>query len=85
MHTIRIDLEKCIGCKKCYQACHVDVIRFDEKAKKPYAKYPEECATCNWCELICPAKAIYVYPGNPVYIPEPYPRHAYPKSYVTID
>jgi NAD-dependent dihydropyrimidine dehydrogenase PreA subunit len=82
MHTITIDLEKCTGCKKCYQACFVDVIRFDEKSKKAYAKYPEECALCCWCELRCPADAIKVAANNPVRIPEPFPATEYPKTYV---
>lgn len=82
MHTIKIDMEKCTGCKQCYKACFVDVIRWDDTAKKPIVKYPEECATCNWCELICPVGAVEVIPDNPVPIPEPYPKSAYPKSYV---
>lgn len=81
-HVIKIDLEKCVGCKKCYNTCHVDVIRWDEKSKKPYPKYPEECATCNWCEIVCPVKCIEVIPRNPWRMPEPYPKEAYPLSYV---
>jgi NAD-dependent dihydropyrimidine dehydrogenase PreA subunit len=82
MHTINIDVEKCIGCKKCYEACFVDVIRWDDTQDKAVAKYPEECATCYWCELTCPVNAVEVIPGNPQPIPEPYPRSVYPKSYV---
>jgi NAD-dependent dihydropyrimidine dehydrogenase PreA subunit len=82
VHTIKIDLGKCTGCKKCYNACFVDVFRWDEKSKRPYAKYPEECATCNWCEIQCPVGAIEVVPNNPVKIPEPYPKTFYRKSYV---
>jgi NAD-dependent dihydropyrimidine dehydrogenase PreA subunit len=82
IHKILIDYEKCTGCKKCYRACYVDVIVWDAEAKRPVAKYPEECATCSWCELSCPEGAIQVIPVNPVSIPEPYPRSFYPKSYV---
>ena len=81
-HKILIDYEKCTGCKKCVKACFVDVIVWDAVNKKPVAKYPEECATCNWCELTCPEEAVQVIPTNPVPIPEPYPRSYYPKSYV---
>jgi NAD-dependent dihydropyrimidine dehydrogenase PreA subunit len=82
VHTIHIDTEKCIGCKKCYLACFVDVIRWDEGAKRPRVQYPEECATCYCCELICPVNAMEVIPDNPPPMPEPYPKSAYPKSYV---
>jgi NAD-dependent dihydropyrimidine dehydrogenase PreA subunit len=82
MHTIVIDKDKCTGCKKCYRACFVDVIRWNEVEKKPIAKYPEECATCNWCELSCAFDAIHVIPGNPVRVPDPYPKSIYPDSFV---
>ena len=81
-HVIKIDLDLCKSCKKCYNACFVDVIRWDAKAKKPFAKYPEECATCNWCEMVCEEHAIEVIPRNPWRMPEPYPKEAYPLSYV---
>jgi NAD-dependent dihydropyrimidine dehydrogenase PreA subunit len=81
MHTIKIDMDKCNGCKLCYKACFVDVIRWDGTAKKPIAKYREECAACNWCELSCPVNAIEVIPDYPEPIPEPYPKSVYPKSY----
>ena len=81
-HVIKIDLELCTGCRKCVDTCHMDVIRFEQKSRKPFAKYPEECATCNWCEILCPVKAIQVIPRNPVRMPEPFPKAFYPKSYV---
>ena len=40
MHTIKIDMEKCNGCKQCYRACFVDVIRWDEAAKRPDSQVP---------------------------------------------
>ncbi len=82
MHIITVDKDVCNGCKRCVQACFNDVIRFDEEENVAVVKYPEECATCNWCELSCPDGAIKVTPVNPVRIPEPYPKSAYPKSYV---
>jgi NAD-dependent dihydropyrimidine dehydrogenase PreA subunit len=81
MHNIRIDMEKCEGCMNCYEACFVDVIRWNEAEARPVVQYPEECATCNWCELSCPTNAIEVIPDNPVPIPEPYPKSFYPKSH----
>jgi len=82
MHTIKIDLENCEGCMNCYEACFVDVIRWNEIESRPIVAYPEECATCNWCELSCPTSAIEVIPDNPAPMPEPYPKSFYPKSYV---
>lgn len=82
MHQITIDLDLCNSCKRCYKACFNDVIVWDAKENLPVPKYPQECATCNWCELSCPDGAVKVIPDNPVRIPEPYPRSFYPKSYV---
>ena len=79
MHQIKIDHEACIKCKKCVAACLYDVIVWDQEKKLPFAKYPQECATCSWCEIKCPAKAISVIPENPVPYPEYYPEGIYPK------
>lgn len=78
MHQIKIDLSNCIGCKKCVDACFVDVIVWDEQNKRPIAKYPEECATCNWCELKCPENCIEVIPHYPFPNPEYFPKSIYP-------
>ena len=78
MHQILINLEKCNGCKKCVDTCFADVIYWSEKSKRPYTRYPEECATCNWCEIKCAAGAIRVVPDNPVPYPEYYPESIYP-------
>ena len=61
MNTIEIDLDACNGCGLCYRACFVDVIRWDEAAKRPVVAYPEDCAQCNLCELNCPVDAISVF------------------------
>ena len=78
---ILIDKDKCTGCQVCYKACLYDVIRWDDAAREPAAKYPEECATCNWCELSCPAKAIEVIPDYTVPYPKYYPKSVYPNTY----
>ena len=60
MNTIEIDLDACDGCGLCYRACFVDVIRWDDGAKRPVVAYPEDCAQCNLCEINCPVDAINV-------------------------
>jgi NAD-dependent dihydropyrimidine dehydrogenase PreA subunit len=81
MHRITIDREKCNGCKQCYRACFVDVIWWDAAHKIPVAKYPEECATCNWCEISCPKGAIEVVPDYSVPYPKYFPKSVYPLTY----
>lgn len=61
-HKIEFDESKCIGCKICYQACFVDVIRWNEENKKPEFKYVEDCEHCYYCEVKCPKGCITVIP-----------------------
>lgn len=82
-HQIIINFETCNGCKKCYKACFVNVFTWNKEIKRPVVSYSEDCATCNWCELICPEDSIQVIPCNPPTMPEPYPKSFYPKSYVS--
>jgi NAD-dependent dihydropyrimidine dehydrogenase PreA subunit len=60
MNDVKIDLEACNGCRTCYEACFVDVFRWDEAAKRPIVAYPEDCVECNVCELNCPRECINV-------------------------
>ena len=59
MNIIKFD-SGCTGCKMCYKACWLDVIRWDEGKGRPVAAYPEDCVDCNYCEISCPAGAIHV-------------------------
>jgi len=60
MNIFKIDNESCTGCKTCYKACFVDVIRWDEEKKRPVAAYPEDCASCMCCVAYCPKDAISI-------------------------
>ena len=81
MNKIVINYDECIGCKQCYNACFMDVIRWDEENKRPVAAYPEECAICCWCEIKCPKKCIDVQPDYSVRRPQMWPKERYPLSY----
>lgn len=72
MNEIRIDKEKCVGCKLCYKVCWLDVIRWDEAERKPVAAYPRDCVECNYCEISCPKNAINVVIDYDKPFPEPY-------------
>lgn len=61
-NKIEFDASLCIGCQQCYQACFVDVIRWDAEARRPVFQYMEDCEHCNYCEIVCPKKCINVIP-----------------------
>jgi adenylylsulfate reductase, subunit B len=63
MSTV-IDYKKCIGCKKCYDLCPMDVITWDQQKDMPEVTYPEDCWFCGVCWMECPKRAIdIVYPA----------------------
>jgi NAD-dependent dihydropyrimidine dehydrogenase PreA subunit len=62
MNLIEIDLDACTACQTCYDACFVDVYRWDAENDEPIVAYPEDCVQCNKCELECPAECIKVVP-----------------------
>jgi NAD-dependent dihydropyrimidine dehydrogenase PreA subunit len=62
MNSISVDLEKCDGCRSCVKACFVNVLRWDNSAKKPVVAYAEDCVHCNLCEVNCPRECIAVTP-----------------------
>jgi NAD-dependent dihydropyrimidine dehydrogenase PreA subunit len=71
MNRIEIDRDACTACGTCYDACFVDVYRWDEESDQPLVAYPEDCVGCNKCELECPEECIKVvvdFPG--IYWPE---------------
>ena len=67
MNNIIVNNELCIGCKACFQSCFIDVINWDEAAKRPVVAYPEECVQCMFCEMNCPVRAVKVVPDYAAY------------------
>ena len=59
---IRIDKEKCTGCKVCTHVCPQDVIRMVDK-KAIIEKY-KNCMECGACRLNCQFDAIEVTKGT---------------------
>jgi NAD-dependent dihydropyrimidine dehydrogenase PreA subunit len=51
---MKVDLEKCIGCGECVQACPLSIIRL----RKKKAVVPDGCAFCGACTRVCPQEAI---------------------------
>lgn len=72
MNKIIINRELCNGCKLCFKSCFVDVIKWDESAKKPVEAYPEDCVQCLYCEINCAQHAIKVV--------EDYGSYMFPKD-----
>ena len=54
----KVDDNQCIGCKKCYNLCPLDVFTWQEEIKKPKVTYEEECWHCGICWMECPKRAI---------------------------
>lgn len=58
MSVTRADLAKCIGCRRCYKICPMDVFRFDEERNKSVIAFLENCQSCGQCYLNCPARSL---------------------------
>ena len=46
---VYVKKDKCIGCRKCVDACIVHAVHFDEETKKPII-----CRHCGVCTRFCP-------------------------------
>lgn len=60
--SIKIDKNKCVGCKKCIEVCPGTLICKDEDGKA-YIKYPKNCWGCTACLKECKFSAIEYYLG----------------------
>lgn len=57
--SIRIDREKCIGCKKCSFICPGNLIYME--GGKASIKYKNDCWSCGACMKECCVQAIQMY------------------------
>lgn len=68
MSVIRLDVNKCTGCRNCVEICPMDVFYFNETAHKSVLAYPENCQSCGQCFVNCEGRSIgivndtYSYP-----------------------
>lgn len=59
--SIRINQEKCVGCKKCMEVCPGTLILIENH--KAWMKYPKNCWGCVSCVKECKMGAIDFYLG----------------------
>ncbi len=52
--AVKVDLEKCNGCGSCEDACPVEAIKVNDKAKID----EDECSECEACIEECPEDAL---------------------------
>lgn len=55
----------CKGCAFCVQFCPTGVLEMSKEFNAkgyhpPYAKNPDVCTDCKFCQLICPEFSIFV-------------------------
>ena len=59
--SIRINKDKCVGCKKCQEVCPGTLIQIEDH--KAVIKYPKNCWGCASCVKECKVEAIDFYLG----------------------
>ncbi len=59
--TIKLDRQKCTGCRMCEAVCPHGVFKISEK--KALLADRDGCMECGACALNCSAEAITVTPG----------------------
>ena len=59
--TLKLDIEKCIGCRMCTVVCPHRV--FEMRDKKAVIVNKDLCMECGACSGNCPAEAITVQSG----------------------
>jgi len=59
--TLKLDQEKCSGCRMCLMVCPHGVFEIDNK--KAVIRYSDFCMECGACAMNCPEEAITVKSG----------------------
>jgi NAD-dependent dihydropyrimidine dehydrogenase PreA subunit len=59
--TLKLDRDKCIGCKMCTYVCPHNV--FETVEKKAVIQNPDNCMECGACMKNCASEAINVNAG----------------------
>ena len=57
MAGVKVNEEKCIGCRSCVPICPFGAIDFNAEAKK--ASINDKCTSCGVCVPACPVEAIF--------------------------
>jgi len=52
---VKLDSQKCIGCRRCVSGCSVNAVFFDENKKLPII-----CKHCGVCAKFCPHDCLYI-------------------------
>lgn len=65
-YILRIDKEKCKGCKLCIEFCPKGVLELSMNLNQKGSKYsvmarPDDCIGCRACVLMCPDICIELF------------------------
>lgn len=60
--SIRIHKDKCVGCRRCVEACPGNLIKLDQEGHA-YIRRPKDCWGCTSCIKECPVHAVSFFLG----------------------